>query len=62
VEVDFHPHYHHHLKKETIIGPEEGTNVEDGSRVEEGTNIELGSQTKIFSSNLTSLLIIISLE
>jgi hypothetical protein len=39
-----------------------GTNVKDGSQAEEGTIVELGSQAKIFSSNLTSLLIIISLQ
>jgi hypothetical protein len=60
-EVDFHPHCHH-LKEETRIGTKEGTNAEDGSQAEEGTITELGSQAKIFSSNLTSLLIIISLQ
>jgi hypothetical protein len=38
---------------------EEGTNVEHGSYAEEGTIIELVSQAMIFSSKLTSLLIII---
>jgi hypothetical protein len=54
-EVDFHPL----IIEETII---EGTNAEDGSHSEEGTIIELGSQAKIFSSNLTSLILIISLQ
>jgi hypothetical protein len=40
----------------------EGTNVELGSQAKEGTNVELGSQAKRFSSNLTSILIIISLQ
>jgi hypothetical protein len=49
-------------EEETRIGTEEGTNVEEGSQAEEGTNVEDGLQAKIFSSNLTSLLIIISLQ
>jgi hypothetical protein len=49
-------------EEETRIGIEEGTNVEDGSQTEEGTIIELGSWAKRFSSNLTSLVIIISLQ
>jgi hypothetical protein len=50
------------FEEETIIGIEEGTNTEDGSQAEEGTIVELGSQAKRFSSNLTYLLIIISLH
>jgi hypothetical protein len=49
-------------EEETITGTEEGTNVEDGSQVEEGIITELGLQAKIFSSNLTSVLIIILLQ
>jgi hypothetical protein len=41
---------------------EEGTTAKDGSQAEEGTPTELGSQAKRFSSNLTSLLRIISLQ
>ena len=39
---------------------EEGTIAESGSQAKDGTPAKLGSQTKIFSSNLTSLLMIIS--
>jgi hypothetical protein len=49
-------------EEETRIGTKEGTNTEYGSQVEEGTTTELGSQAKIFSSNLTSILRIISLQ
>ena len=49
-------------QEETIIGKGEGINFEDGSQAEEGTITELGSQAKRFSSNLTSLIIIISLQ
>jgi hypothetical protein len=49
-------------EKETRIGTKEGTNVEDGSQAEEGTITELGLKANIFSSNLTYLLIIISLH
>jgi hypothetical protein len=62
--VDFHPHCNH-MKKKTYHNnaqAEEGTTVELGSQAKEGTNAELGSQSKIFSSNLTSFLIIVSLE
>jgi hypothetical protein len=40
----------------------EGTNVDYGLQAEEVTNAGLGSQDKIFSSNLTYILIIISLQ
>jgi hypothetical protein len=50
------------IKEETRIGTKDGTNVEDNLQDEERTNVELGSQDKRFSSNLTSLLIITSLE
>ena len=39
---------------------EEGTITESGSQANDGTPAKLGSQAKRFSSNLTSLLIIIS--
>jgi hypothetical protein len=44
------------------LGIEDGTNVEDGLHAKDDTNVELGLQSKIPSSKLTSLLIIISLE
>jgi hypothetical protein len=49
-------------EEETRIGTYYGANIEDGSQDKEGTNVELGSKAKRFSSNLTSLIIIISLE
>jgi hypothetical protein len=49
-------------EEESKIGTEEGTTCKDGSQAEEGTTAELGSQAKRFSSNLTSLLRIISLQ
>ena len=39
---------------------EEGTIVESGLQAKDGTPSKLGSQAKRFSSNLTSLLMIIS--
>jgi hypothetical protein len=50
------------FEEETRIGIEEGITVEDGSQAKEGTTVELGLQAKRFSSNLTSLLRIISLQ
>jgi hypothetical protein len=58
-EVDFHPHCHHLKKKPDH---KKAQTSEDGSQAEEGTITELGLQAKRFSSNLTSLLIIISLQ
>jgi hypothetical protein len=49
-------------EEETIIRTKVGTNDKYGSQAKYGRNVELGSHDKIFSSNLTSLLIIISLE
>ena len=65
-EVDFHPHCHHwKLELETCQGKlegEKGTIVELGLQAKYGTPAKLGSQAKRFSSNLTSLLMIISCE
>jgi hypothetical protein len=49
-------------EEEIGIGTKEGKKFEYGSHVEEGTNIKLGLWDKRFSSILTSLLIIISLQ
>jgi hypothetical protein len=49
-------------EEESRIETEEGTTAKDGSQAEEGTPAKLGSQAKRFSSNLTSLLRIISLQ
>jgi hypothetical protein len=57
--VDFHPHCHHLKKKPDH---KKAQMSKDGSQAEEGTIAELGLQAKRFSSNLTSLLIIISLQ
>ena len=39
-----------------------GINIEYGLQAKDDTSIELGSQAKIFSSNLTYLVIVISLK
>jgi hypothetical protein len=49
-------------EEEAIIKIEDGTHAKYESHVQEGTNVELVSQGKIFSSNLTSLILIISLD
>ena len=62
--VDSHPHCHHQITRVGNLSRklelEEGTSTELGSHAINGTNNELGSQDKRFSSNLTSLLIIIA--
>jgi hypothetical protein len=49
-------------EEETRIGTEDGTNIEHDLQAKDGTNVDSGSRAKRFSLNLTSLLIIISLE
>jgi len=49
-------------EEETIIGTKVGTTDKYGSQAKYGRNVKLGSHDKIFSSNLTYLLIKISLE
>ena len=66
VEVDFRPHCHHQkLKLETCQGSWKKRNnmaqsLNQARRHKDGTPAKLGSQAKRFSSNLASLLMIIS--